>query len=86
MIREMRKELVKSSGNDELAKRLSNEILQDFEDRWGDANYAILDGGNVRRVGHNRQKGIHPVLTIGTALDPRTKHLMVGNEEPNFRR
>jgi hypothetical protein len=80
MIREMRKDLNKTSSEDQLANQLSKKILEDFENRWGDADYAIFELGlgvdaEIRRVQQNRQKGIHPVLVLATALDPRTKNL-----------
>lgn len=82
MIREMRKDLTKTSEDDELANHLSKKILKDFEERWGDADFPLFaDGGDIRRTQNRRQKGIHPNLVLATALDPRTKNLKGLNRE-----
>ena len=59
---------------------LLNKLLSDFRTRWMPEN-TLQFSENVLR-GHNcRQVGIHPLISIATALDPRFKSLSVYDDD-----
>ena len=53
---------------------LIKNIHIDFEERWGGDDDSRFSE-NVVRGDRNRQYGLHPVIAIGTVLDPRYKSL-----------
>lgn len=67
-------------------KNLATRLLHDFRTRWldeRDVNQPAFTG-NVIRGTYNRQYGIHPIISIATALDPRFKKLKsysIGDQE-----
>ncbi len=59
---------------------LIRNIHKDFEARWGREGESQFNV-EVQRGEKNRQKGIHPVVAIATALDPRYKGLRTFTNE-----
>ena len=57
-----------------ILRQLAKSMLSDFRDRWGDDDFTVFDSA-IRRSKFQRQKGIHPLICLCTALDPRFKHL-----------
>ena len=60
----------------ESVKNLIERLIADFEKRWFH-NGTLQFHKNVVRGHYNRQIGIHPFVSISTALDPRFKNLHI---------
>jgi hypothetical protein len=50
--------------------------VKDFNTRWGSGSERVFGhGGTVSHLDRNHQVGIHPLIVLATALDPRKKSL-----------
>ena len=67
-------EILTSNGTNENVKKLIQNLISDFYERWGYHHTSKFNPEVVRGY-RNRQIGVHPLVIICTALDPRLKNL-----------
>ena len=72
------KNYIESRDLNDNVKLLVQTMLNDFILRWGDSADPKFNKV-VKRGYKNRQVGIHPIILIATALDPRLKNLSFCN-------